>query len=148
MKKRTGEPWMSVNQYGHSLHGLTVNLIVQNMARMLEFQQHVLEAKIVYEDPDFAVFAGYGAEWMVHADHTYDHNPLETLLTLNQPRGNLVELRIHGCDPDRAGQQAKQRGYQVVQTATDKPHGLREAYLRDAEGYLWVPDRPIAFTDS
>ena len=111
---------------------------------MLEFQQHVLEAKTVYEDPDFAVFEGYGAQWMAHADHTYDHNPLEALLTLNQPRGNLVELRIHGCDPDRAEQQAKQRGYRVVQTAADKPHGLREAYLRDAEGYLWVPDRPIA----
>ena len=148
MKKRTGEPWMPASQYGHSLRGLTVNLIVQNMARMLEFQQHVLEAKIVYEDPDFAVFEGYGAQWMAHADHTYDHNPLEALLALNQPRGNLVELRIHGCDPDRAEQQAKQRGYQVVQMAADKPHGLREAYLRDAEGYLWVPDRPIAYPDS
>ena len=135
---------MSASQYGHSLHGLTINLIVQNMARMLEFQQHVLEAKIVYEDPDFAVFEGYGAQWMTHADHSYDHNPLQALLPLNQPRGNLVELRIHGCDPDRAEQQAKQRGYVVVQTAADKPHGLREAYLRDAEGYLWVPDRPIA----
>ena len=148
MKKRTGEPWMSSSQYGHSLHGLTINLIVQNMARMLEFQQHVLEAKIVYEDPDFAVFEGHGAQWMVHADHTYDHNPLEALLTLNQPRGSLVELRIHGCDPDRAEQQAKQRGYQVVQMAADKPHGLREAYLRDAEGYLWVPDRSITSTNS
>ena len=66
----------------------------------------------------------------------------------NQPRGGLVELRIHGCDPDRAEQQARQRGYQVVQAAADKPHGLREAYLRDAEGYLWVPDRSIASTSS
>jgi uncharacterized glyoxalase superfamily protein PhnB len=148
MKKRTGEPWMSAGQYGHSLRGLTVNLIVRNMARMLEFQQHVLEANTVYEDPDFAVFEGYGAQWMAHADHTYDHNPVGTLLTLKQPRGGLVELRIHGCDPDRAVQQAKQRGYEVVQTAADKSHGLREAYLRDAEGYLWVPDRSIASTSS
>ena len=148
MKKRPGEPWMSASQYGRSLRGLTVNLIVRNMARMLEFQRLVLEAEIVYEDPDFAVFEGYGAQWMAHADHTYDHNPLEALLTLNQPRGGLVELRIHGCDPDRAEQQARQRGYQVVQAAADKPHGLREAYLRDAEGYLWVPDRSIASTSS
>ena len=139
---------MSASQYGRSLRGLTVNLIVRNMARMLEFQRLVLEAEIVYEDPDFAVFEGYGAQWMAHADHTYDHNPLEALLTLNQPRGGLVELRIHGCDPDRAEQQARQRGYQVVQASADKPHGLREAYLRDAEGYLWVPDRSIATTSS
>ena len=139
---------MSASQYGRSLRGLTINLIVRNMARMLEFQRLVLKAEIVYEDPDFAVFEGYGAQWMAHADHTYDHNPLEALLTLNQPRGGLVELRIHGCDPDRAERQARQRGYQVVQAAADKPHGLREAYLRDAEGYLWVPDRSIATTTS
>ena len=148
MKKRPGEPWMSASQYGRSLRGLTVNLIVRNMARMLEFQRLVLEAEIVYEDSDFAVFDGYGAQWMAHADHTYDHNPLETLLTSNQPRGGLVELRIHGCDPDRAEQQARQRGYQVVQAAADKPHGLREAYLRDAEGYLWVPDRSMTSKSS
>ena len=148
MKKRPGEPWISASQYGRSLRGLTVNLIVRNMGRMLEFQRLVLEAEIVYEDSDFAVFEGYGAQWMAHADHTYDHNPLEALLTSNQPRGGLVELRIHGCDPDRAEQQAKQRGYQIVQQASDKPHGLREAYLRDAEGYLWVPDCPIAATDA
>ena len=117
MKKRLGEPWMSASQYSRSLRGLTVNLIVRNMARMVEFQQHVLEAKTIYQDPDFAVFEGYGAQWMAHTDHTYDNNPLETLLTLNQPRGGLVELRIHGCDPDRAEQQAKQRRYEVVQVA-------------------------------
>ena len=144
MKKRPGEPWMPASQYGRLLRGLTVNLIVRNMARMLEFQRLVLEVETVYEDPDFAVFEGYGAQWMAHADHTYDHNPLEALLTLNQPRGGLVALRLHGCDPDRAEQRARQRGYQVVQAAADKPHGLRETYLRDAEGYLWVPDRPIA----
>ena len=139
---------MSANQYGHSLRGLTINLIVQDMARMLEFQRHVLEVEIVYDDPDFAVFEGYGAQWMAHADHTYDHNPLKLLLTLDKPRGGLTELRIHGCNPDRAEQQARQRGFQVVQRASDKPHGLRESYLRDTEGYLWVPDQPIASASS
>ena len=139
---------MPADQYGRSLQGLTINLIVRNMSRMLEFQRYVLEVETVYEDPDFVLFEGYGAQWMAHADHAYDKNPLEALLKLDQPRGGLVELRIHGCDPDRAEQQAKQRGYQVVQKASDKPHGLREAYLRDAEGYLWVPDCPIAATDA
>ena len=26
--------------------------------------------------------------------------------------------------------------------ATDKPHGLREAYILDPDGYCWVPGRP------
>jgi len=25
----------------------------------------------------------------------------------------------------------------------DKPHGLREAYLIDPDGYIWVPDTPL-----
>ena len=129
MKKRPGDPWMSASQYGRSLRGLTVNLIVRNMGRMLEFQRLVLEAEIVYEDPDFAVFEGYGAQWMAHADHAYDHNPLEALLTLNQPRGGLVELRIHGCDPDRAEQQARQRGYQVVLELKNQTKFLEQIYI-------------------
>ena len=35
---------------------------------------------------------------------------------------------------------ALQRGYEVLEPASDKPHGLREAYILDADGYVWVPD--------
>ncbi len=35
-------------------------------------------------------------------------------------------------------------GFEVLVTATDKVHGAREAYIRDADGYIWVPDVPIA----
>jgi hypothetical protein len=28
-------------------------------------------------------------------------------------------------------------------TAADKGHGLREVYIVDPDGYIWVPDRPI-----
>jgi hypothetical protein len=27
--------------------------------------------------------------------------------------------------------------------ALDKPHGLREAYIIDQDGYLWVPGIPL-----
>ena len=30
-------------------------------------------------------------------------------------------------------------GYTVLAGAMDKPHGLREVYLLDQDGYLWVP---------
>ncbi len=33
-------------------------------------------------------------------------------------------------------------GYTVLAGAADKPHGLREAYVVDADGYVWVPDIP------
>ena len=61
-------------------------------------------------------------------------------LTPELPRGVGIELRLHGCDPDAAERRARELGYTVFAGSTDKPHGLREAYLLDADGYLWVPD--------
>ena len=58
-------------------------------------------------------------------------------------RGLGVELRLHGCDPDRAVQAAKAGGYRVLELAQDKAHGTREAYILDPDGYTWVPDRPL-----
>ena len=37
---------------------------------------------------------------------------------------------------------ALKHGYEVLEPASDKPHGLREAYILDADGYVWVPDTP------
>ena len=143
MKLREGESWMPADEYGRSLTGLGVNLLVPKIARALRFQTEVLEEEIVYEDPDFAVLRGYGAEWMFHADHTYRDHPLHGSLGSDLARGVGIELRLHGCDPDAAERRARDLGYTVFAGAMDKPHGLREAYLLDEDGYLWVPDVPI-----
>jgi hypothetical protein len=71
MKLRTGTPWMPAPDYGRSLHGLTMNLLVRNIDETLPFHQEVLGATVVYSDPDFAVLRHGDAEWMLHADHTY-----------------------------------------------------------------------------
>jgi len=70
-----GERTWKRDVYGQSLQGLTINLISENLERALIFQQVVLGADIVYHDTDFAAVRGYGAEWMIHADHTYDNHP-------------------------------------------------------------------------
>ncbi|MBT6078444.1 MAG: glyoxalase, partial [Oceanospirillaceae bacterium] len=54
-----------------------------------------------------------------------------------------VELRLYGIDPDAAVTQAQTLDYYVLQEATDKPHGLREAYILDPNGYIWVPSVAI-----
>ena len=144
MKLRDGEPWIPADEYGRSLSGFGVNLLVPDIEAALHFQTRVLEAETVYADPDFAVLRGYGAEWMFHADHTYDDHPLRGSLTPELARGIGIELRLHGCDPDSAEHRARELGFTVLAGAMDKPHGLREAYLLDADGYLWVPDVPIA----
>ena len=143
MKKRKNDPWMKADVYGQSLQGLTINLISTDLDRTLVFQEHVLGADIIYHDADFAAIQGYGAKWMIHTDHTYDNHPLNSTLQKLTHRGGVVELRLHGCDPDWAQANALEHEFTVLQNASDKPHGLREAYLLDSDGYLWVPDVPI-----
>jgi catechol 2,3-dioxygenase-like lactoylglutathione lyase family enzyme len=142
MKLRTGDPWMPAPEYGRSLKGLTVNLLVRNIEASLIFQRDVLGAEIIYSDADFAVLRGYGAEWMLHADHTYGDHRMMGVIDGTETRGAGVELRLHGCDPDKTEAAARQLGFSVLDGATDKPHGLREAYLADADGYVWVVDIP------
>ena len=52
-------------------------------------------------------------------------------------------MRLHGCDPDAAEAAARRLGFKVLVETTDKPHGLREAYLVDADGYVWVDQTKI-----
>lgn len=142
MKLRTGTPWMPAAEYGRSLHGLGVNLLVRQIEAALPFHCEVLGATVVYSDPDFAVLRYNSVEWMLHADHTYLDHPLHPSLKDDGPRGVGAELRLHGRDPDVAEAAARRLGYTVLAGTTDKPHGLREVYLLDADSYLWVPDVP------
>ena len=143
MKLRTGEPWMSGKEYGQSLRGLTVNILVNDIGAALAFQRDVLEVDIIYSDPDFAVCSGFGSEWMLHADHTFENHPMSGTVNPGQPRGSGIELRLHGCDPDRAEASARQHGFEVLSPPTNKGHGLREVHIRDKDGYIWVPDVSI-----
>jgi len=140
MKLRTSDPFMPADEYSRSLNGLSINLLVNDIDTSITFQRDVLGATVVYSDPDFAVLRGSGGEWMVHADHTYENHPLKGLIAGVEGRGAGVELRLHGCDPDKAEAAARRLGFYVLTPATDKPHGLREAHLVDPDGYVWVPD--------
>jgi uncharacterized glyoxalase superfamily protein PhnB len=140
MKLRTGDPWMPSKDYAASLKGLTVNLIVRDIPEAVQFQKEVLKTSVIYSDVDFAVIQGYGGEWMLHADHTYQGHALENVLSGTSQRGAGIELRLHGCDPDLAAAAAQKLGFNVLVGAQDKPYELREAHLMDADGYVWVPD--------
>jgi catechol 2,3-dioxygenase-like lactoylglutathione lyase family enzyme len=142
MKKRQGDPWMSAPDYGRSLHGLGINLLVRETARTVAFARDVLGLTIVYSDADLAVLRHGEHEWMAHADHTYDAHALLPRARISALRGGGVELRVHDVDPDAAVATARENGYEVLEPASDKPHGLREAYILDADGYVWVPDAP------
>ena len=58
MASKRGEndkPWMPADEYGRSLRGIGVNLLVREIARSVEFARTVLKARVVYADADFAV---------------------------------------------------------------------------------------------
>lgn len=122
--------------------GLGVNLLVRDVARAARFQAQVLGATVDYWERDFAVLRVPGALWMLHSDASYRAHPLAALLAAPGARGVGVELRLYGCDPDRAAAAAPACGGEVLAPPADKPHGVREAHIRDPEGYVWVPTVP------
>ena len=92
MKKRTGEPFMPAGDYGRSLQGFGVNLLVRDVARAVAFQTEVLGVELVHADADFAVLSHRGHQWMLHADHTYGEHPLLSLTGDGAIRGAGAEL--------------------------------------------------------
>jgi catechol 2,3-dioxygenase-like lactoylglutathione lyase family enzyme len=141
------KPWMAADEYGRSLAGFSLNLLVRDVARSADFARQVLGAAVIYRDADFAVLRrdcrGVAVEWMLHADHTYGAHPLLGLTGDGAIRGAGAEFRLHGVDPDEAAAAATRLGHAVLTPPADKPHGTREAYIADPDGYIWVPDRPL-----
>lgn len=80
---------------------------------------------------------------MLHADHAYDKHPMGRTVEAGSRRGMGVELRLHGCDPDAAEAAARSLGLEILAPAAGKAHGLREAYLKNPDGHIWVADVPL-----
>ena len=139
-RKRTGTPWMPAPEYAKQLTGLTINLLVHDIAASLPFYTDVLGLVALYSDPDFAALeGGPGVRMMLHADHTLDHRPEEIArLSASVRRGAGAEIRILGLDPDQVEARARKRGYAVNVPAQDFPHGWRECRLEDSNGYMFA----------
>lgn len=145
MASRSTRPaWeIPADEFGKSLRGLGLNLLVTDIKASLAFAEEVLGAKTVYWNEDFAVLARGDAQWMLHADHTYQDNPLSGFLTGVSGRGQGAEFQLYQTDPDEAEAIARKRGDTVLAGALNKPHGLREVYILDPDGYCWVLSRPL-----
>ena len=129
--------------FGRSLKsGLGINLLVRDVATSIGFLNSVLAVEIAYWDDDFAICQGYGALWMLHHDRTYRHHPFLSAIGGLEARGGGIELRLYGCSPDRAAAQAEAFDAVVLAHPEDKPHGTREAYIVDPDGYVWAPTVP------
>ena len=135
---------VSAEAFGQSLSGLGLNLLVRDIAAELAFLTQVFAMKAHRVSADFAIVTYGETVFQLHADGTYHANPLLGLLPENPPRGTGIELRLYNTDPDAAVARAEALDAPILQPATDKPHGLREAYILSPDGYAWVPSRRLA----
>ena len=131
--------------FGHSLSGLSINLLVRDVAREIDFLRGVLGIVVHRQSVDFAIVLYDGKPMQVHSDASFANHPLAALLPEAGPRGAGIELRLHETDPDRACALADRFGGVVLQPATDKfAHGLREAVILSPHGYAFIPSRRIS----
>jgi catechol 2,3-dioxygenase-like lactoylglutathione lyase family enzyme len=129
---------MTPAAYGKTLAGLSVNLIVRDVAASVPFYRDVLGFTVHYADVDFAALQLEGANVQLHADHTYDHQPWGLRLADPAKRGLGAEIRILGIDPDAAERRARAHGATVLLSARDWPHGWRDVVLEDPDGYTFA----------
>ena len=122
--------------------GIGLNLLVRDVEASARFQAVVLGAEVRYWDRDFAILTAQGATWLLHSDRAYRGHPLQGIATAAEGRGAGAEFRLYGRDPDAAEAATEGAGGTVLAGAMTKPHGVREAYLLDPDGYLWVPTVP------
>jgi catechol 2,3-dioxygenase-like lactoylglutathione lyase family enzyme len=134
---------VSAPDYGRSLTGLGFNLIVSDLAQSVRFATEVLGALVFFKTEGFAAMKLDGKDFMFHTNATYRGNELHATLTSDAPRGVGVELRCYSVDPDIAEAAARNLGYSILAGSIDKPHGLRECMILDADGFVWIPSRHL-----
>jgi catechol 2,3-dioxygenase-like lactoylglutathione lyase family enzyme len=134
---------MASDAYGRTLTGLSLNLIVRDVAASVPFYRDVLGFTVHYSDADIAALQRESAQIVLHADHTYDKQPWGPRLSEAGKRGLGAEIRILGIDPDAAERRARERGATVLIGARDWPHGWRDVVLEDPDGYTFAVGTPL-----
>ena len=130
--------------FGHSLRGISVNLLCRDVQREVAFLTGVFGLTAYRTSRDFAIMVHGGVPFQLHSDGTFAAHPLFGLLPEAGPRGAGIELRLPGVDPDAAAARLAVFDAVLLQAPTDKAgHGLREAVILCPEGYAWVPSLPM-----
>ena len=142
-KRTEAQKWsVPPNEYGRTLKGLSLNLLVRDIERSLPFYTDVLGFRDLHHDPDFAALDRDGVQLVLHADHTYAAQPWAPRLAETGKRGFGAEIRILGIDPDEAERRARERGHTVLCATKEWPHGWRDVVLEDPDGYTFAVGVP------
>ncbi|MGJ8557683.1 MAG: glyoxalase, partial [Sulfitobacter geojensis] len=106
---------IGAEDFGASLRGIGLNLLVREVAAQIDFLETVFDMKSFQPTADFAIMT-YGEQvFQIHADGTYHSNPLLGLLPENPPRGGGIEIRLYDTDPEAACAKAAAAGGTVLQ---------------------------------
>lgn len=134
---------VSAGDFGASLRGIGLNLLVRDVGREVAFLKALFGMEAFQPTADFAILTYGDQVFQLHVDGTYHSNPLLGLLPETPPRGAGIEIRLYDSDPDVVEAGAEAAGGVVLQGATNKPHGLREVYVLCENGYAWVASRAL-----
>jgi len=135
--------WRSPDDYGRSLAGLSLNLLVADVEASLPFYENVLGIRALYHNAEFAALQGpQGAQIMLHADTTYGRMPSAVRAPAGEARGRGVEIRLMGLDPERVEAAAVAAGVPVLVPTRTATHGWRECYVADPNGYVFAVGVP------
>ena len=134
---------VKAEEFGASLRGIGINILVRDVAAQVAFLTQVFDMKAYQTTADFAIMTYGDTVFQVHSDGTYHSNPLLSLVPEAGARGGGAELRLYDTDPEEAAARAEAFGATILQPPTDKPHGLRETYILCDNGYAWVASRPL-----
>ena len=126
-------------EIGRTLTPFGINLLVRDGRRTAAFLTEVLGFTQVRLGDGYGLFRLGSFLIQTHEDATYAGHPLPSLLPEAGARGGGIELRLFECDPDEAERRALARGDVVLRETLGRPHGLRECFLLDPDGYCWVP---------
>ena len=90
---------ISADEFGRSLSGVGVNILVKDVRRTVSFLENVFALKCHQVSNDFAIVSHDNHVFQLHADHTYHSHPMINLVPENPPRGLGIEIRLYDCDP-------------------------------------------------
>jgi len=140
---------VSADDFGKSLTGIGLNLLVRDVPAMVSFLSDVFDMSAHRVSSDFAIMHYGGQLFQLHADSTYHSHPLPSLIPESGVRGGGIEIRLYETDPDLASQLAQKHAHasHQLEEPTNKPHGLRECIILCENGYAWAPSRRLSDTE-
>ena len=105
---------VSAEEFGKSLTGLGVNIIVKSPEQTAQFSETVFELYPSQLGADFALILYQDDIFQLHSDKSFAAHPSYPHLPENPPRGTGIELRLYNSDPDQACTKAQAYGCMVL----------------------------------